>query len=137
MRKTTLWPLCYIFSNGDHVFRRIINIHNVLCRIPQGTFIPSLRPIGQVVSEEKSFEKLFNDDDDGRQVMAIKIQYTCGINIVQLQQQFKTFLMQCLSNKWQTDEFIDTRHQVCPLVHPFIRLSGKSVFLTFLRHSCR
>ena len=30
----------------------------VLCRIPQETFIPSLVPIGQVVSEEKSFEKL-------------------------------------------------------------------------------
>ena len=31
---------------------------SVLCRIPQGTFIPSLVPIGQVESEEKSFEKL-------------------------------------------------------------------------------
>ena len=35
------------------------------------TFIPSLVPIGQVVSEEKSFEKNVNDDDNGRQVMAI------------------------------------------------------------------
>ena len=45
---------------------------SVLCRIPQGTFIPNLFPIGLVVSEEKSFEKIVNDDDDdGRQVMAI------------------------------------------------------------------
>ena len=28
---------------------------SVLCRIPQGTFIPSLIPIGQVVSEVKYF----------------------------------------------------------------------------------
>ena len=39
---------------------------SVLRRIPQGTFIPSFVPIGQVVSEEKSFE-----DDDGHQVTAI------------------------------------------------------------------
>ena len=31
---------------------------SVLGRIPKGTFIPSLVPIGLVVSEEKSFEKL-------------------------------------------------------------------------------
>ena len=42
----------------------------------QETFIPSLVPIGQVVSEEKTFEKLLmmmdnNDDNDGHQVMAI------------------------------------------------------------------
>ena len=46
---------------------------SVQCRIPQGTFIPSLFPIGQVVSGEKSFEKLLilMMDDDGHQVMAI------------------------------------------------------------------
>ena len=44
----------------------------VLCRIPQGTFIPSLFQIGQVVPKEKSFEKLLTmTDDDGCQVMAI------------------------------------------------------------------
>ena len=42
----------------------------VLCRIPQGTFIPSWVSIGQVVSEEKSFEKNVNNDDR-HQVMAI------------------------------------------------------------------
>ena len=43
----------------------------VLCTIPQGTFILNLVPIGQVVSEEKSFEKLFmTTDDKGSQVMA-------------------------------------------------------------------
>ena len=35
----------------------------VLCRIPQGTFIPSLVTIGQVVSEKKSFEKLLTTTD--------------------------------------------------------------------------
>ena len=42
---------------------------SVLCTIPQGTFIP----IGQVVSEKKSFEKLLTttDNDDGCQVIAI------------------------------------------------------------------
>ena len=40
---------------------------SVLCRLPQGTFIPSFVPIGQVVSVEKSFEKLLTtDDNDGR-----------------------------------------------------------------------
>ena len=44
----------------------------VICRIPQETFIPSLVSNGQVVSEEKSFEKLLKTtDDDGPQVMAI------------------------------------------------------------------
>ena len=44
----------------------------ILCRIPQGTFKLSLVQIGQVVSEEKSFEKLLTTtDDDGRQVMEI------------------------------------------------------------------
>ena len=42
----------------------------VLCMISQGTFIPSLVPIGPVVSEKKSFEKVI-DDNDGCQVMAI------------------------------------------------------------------
>ena len=41
-----------------------------LCKIPQETFIPCLVAIGQVVSEEKSFEKKVNDND-GPQVMAI------------------------------------------------------------------
>ena len=36
---------------------------SVLCRIPKRTFIPSLDPIGQVVSEEKSFEKLLKTKD--------------------------------------------------------------------------
>ena len=47
---------------------------SVLYRIPQGTFIPRLDPIGQVVREEKSFEKLLTtkiDAYDGHQVMAI------------------------------------------------------------------
>ena len=30
---------------------------SVLCRIPKGTFLPSLVPIGEVVSEEKTFER--------------------------------------------------------------------------------
>ena len=47
-----------------------------MCKIPQETFILSLIPIGQVVSEEKIFEKFLmddGDDNDGdeRQVMAI------------------------------------------------------------------
>ena len=42
---------------------------SVLCKIPQGTFIPTLVPIGQAVSEEKGFGKLLmmmtdNDDDN-------------------------------------------------------------------------
>ena len=40
---------------------------SVLCRIPQGTFIPSLVTMGKVVSE-KSFEKMSmatDDDDNG------------------------------------------------------------------------
>ena len=67
MRETTVRPLCYIFSNGGHVFQRINNPH-IVCRIPQGTYITNLVPIGQVVSEEKSFEKLITttDDVDGR-----------------------------------------------------------------------
>ena len=44
---------------------------SILRRIPQGPLIPSLVPMGQVVSEEKSFEKLLTMDDDGRQEMAI------------------------------------------------------------------
>ena len=47
---------------------------SVLCRITQRTFIPSLVPIGPVVSGDKSFEKLLrttDDDEDGFQVMAI------------------------------------------------------------------
>ena len=32
---------------------------SVLCRLPQGTFIPIFVPIDQMVSEKKSFEKLF------------------------------------------------------------------------------
>ena len=40
----------------------------VLCRIPKETFIPSLVPIDQEVSEEKNFEKLLMDNE-GRQVM--------------------------------------------------------------------
>ena len=36
---------------------------SVLCRIPQETFIPGLVLIGQVVSEEKSFEKLWTTTD--------------------------------------------------------------------------
>ena len=36
--------------------------HQLLCRIPQETFISSLVSIGQVVSEEKIFEKIVNDD---------------------------------------------------------------------------
>ena len=42
----------------------------VLCRIPQGTFILSLDTIGHAVWEEKSFEKIV-DNDDRHQVMAI------------------------------------------------------------------
>ena len=58
MQKTTVESQCSIFSNGGHVFNGS-EIHTpVLCRIPHGTFIPSLVPFGQVVSEEKSFEKL-------------------------------------------------------------------------------
>ena len=34
---------------------------SVLYWEPQGTFIPSLVPIGQVVSEEKSLEKIVED----------------------------------------------------------------------------
>ena len=34
-----------------------------LCTIPQGPFIPNLVPIGRVVSEEKSFEKLLTTTD--------------------------------------------------------------------------
>ena len=48
--------------------------NSVLCRISQGTIIPSLVLIGQVMSEEKSFEKLLTtmtEDDNRRQVMAI------------------------------------------------------------------
>ena len=43
----------------------------ILRSIPQGTSIPSLVPIGEVVSEEKGFENLLTtrttttDDDDG------------------------------------------------------------------------
>ena len=46
---------------------------SVLCTILQGTFIPSLVSIGQVVSEEKIFEILLTttDDDDWHKVMAI------------------------------------------------------------------
>ena len=43
---------------------------------PKKTIIPSLVPIGWVVSEEKSFEKLLtrmDNDDNGCQMMAIKI----------------------------------------------------------------
>ena len=44
----------------------------VLSRIPNGSFIQNLVPIGQAVSEEKSFEKLLlTMDNDRRQVMAI------------------------------------------------------------------
>ena len=39
---------------------------SVLCTIPQGTFIPSLVPIDQVVSEEKSFEKLLTTTMDAK-----------------------------------------------------------------------
>ena len=35
-----------------------------LLRIPQGRFIPTLVLIGQVVSEDKSFEKLLTKADD-------------------------------------------------------------------------
>ena len=46
----------------------------VLCRIPQGTYILSLVPIGRVASEENSFEKLLtrmDAEEDGCQVMVI------------------------------------------------------------------
>ena len=48
---------------------------SVLCRTNQGTFIPSLILMCQVVSEEKSFVQLLmtttDDDDNGRKVMAM------------------------------------------------------------------
>ena len=40
-----------IFFNGSKIPT------SVLCRIPKGTFMPSFVPIGQVVSEEKLFER--------------------------------------------------------------------------------
>ena len=44
-------------------FDRSQNPTSVLCKIPQETFIPRLVPIGQVVSEEKSFEQLLTTTD--------------------------------------------------------------------------
>ena len=68
MRKTTVWLLCSIFSNGGHVFQRINNPHMFYAGYPN-IFITSLVPI-EVVSEEMSFEKLLTTkDEDGRQVM--------------------------------------------------------------------
>ena len=49
--------------------------HQSYAGYPKKTFILSLLPFGQVVSEEKSLEKLLmmmtDDDDDGHKVMAI------------------------------------------------------------------
>ena len=61
------------------LFHRQKNSTPVL-ELPQGTFKPSLVPIGQVVLDEKSFEQLLTTmmtmdvddvDDHGHQVMAI------------------------------------------------------------------
>ena len=45
----------------------------VLCKILKGTAIISFMQIYSVASEEKMFEEIVNNDDDnGRQMMAIK-----------------------------------------------------------------
>ena len=59
--KKLLSDPCSIFSNSCHVFQRIKIPTSVLCRIPKETFIPSLVLIGQVESEEKSFQKIVNN----------------------------------------------------------------------------
>ena len=65
MQKTTVWPLCSIFNNGGHVFRRIKNPHICSMQDTLNTFTPTLVPIGQVASE---FWTIVNDND-GRQLI--------------------------------------------------------------------
>ena len=73
MPKTTVDPYVLflvtaaMFIDGSKIPRI------VLCRIPQGTFIASLNPIGQVVSEKNSLEKLLTttDNNNGCQLIAI------------------------------------------------------------------
>ena len=59
MWKTTVWPLCSTFSNGGYVFLSIKSplFSSIQDTPSQGTVIPSLVPNGQVVSEEKFFER--------------------------------------------------------------------------------
>ena len=57
MRKTNVWTLFSMLVMAAMFFNRSNYPTSVLCRIPQDTFIPSLVPIGQVVSEEKIFER--------------------------------------------------------------------------------
>ena len=67
------YVLFLVTGNSSQFFDESKIPTSVLCRIPEGTFIPSLVPTGQVLSEEKSFEKLLMDDIDngGCQVIAI------------------------------------------------------------------
>ena len=67
MRKTTVWPLCSILVMSVVFFDESKIPTSLLCRIPQGTFIPSLVPISPVVSKEKNNCIIVNDDDDGWQ----------------------------------------------------------------------
>ena len=74
MRKTTVWPLCSIFSNHGHVFQWIKNPHISSMQV-------TLRNIHTKFGSNwsSSFEKLLttmDDDDkqrndDGHQVIAI------------------------------------------------------------------
>ena len=56
MWKTTVWPFV-LFLVMEPMFFDGAKIPTIVqCRIPQETFIPSLVPIGQVVSEKKSLK---------------------------------------------------------------------------------
>ena len=64
MRKTTVWSRCSIFSHGSHVFDGSKITTSVLCRIPQGTFLPSLVSNWSSSVVVEDFWKIVNDDDD-------------------------------------------------------------------------
>ena len=58
MQKITVWPPYDLFLvTAAMFFDRSKILTTVLCLIPQQTFIPSLVPIGKVVSEEKIIER--------------------------------------------------------------------------------
>ena len=64
--KTTVWPLCPILVTAAMLLNCLKIPTYPLCRIPQGTFMPSLVPISQVVSEGKRFKKLITTTTDAK-----------------------------------------------------------------------
>ena len=70
MRKTTVWPLCSICSNGGHVFWWIKNPHSISMQDTQRNIHTKFGSNLSSSVRGEAFWKIINDDD-GHQVKAI------------------------------------------------------------------